>query len=329
MSLGIGGSGRRQEWALALNASRRAPCDRRVNKIASITPNKSSSVASALATATLHTPLLHPLSSSSPTASTTRRPPPPLPIFPPHRAMSLPTPPGTSHRDEKENRAPRFSRVSWSDTTELYPITGSPPRTTSARSSASKPRPSRSILKKTTHRVLPSIDEDAIQKESTPEPEDPLVDLHYLDNPVARIVAPDASLCDLIQAYTSLMARLRNCIAGNTDADASWPLFQPIRKNRKTFVEALVRDLQQVFVDPLEGVSSTSAFDPPSSPLREPPSTTSLPSPRDSPKKTKKRGMSEEQVKRARDLCGLCHAVMRLLSVVFTIPSLYNLFDGE
>lgn len=243
--------------------------------------------------------------------------------------MSLPTPPGTSHRDEKENRAPRFTRVSWSDTPELHPITGSPPRTTSARSSASKPGPSRSILKKTAYPILPPIDEGVAQKESTPEPEDPLVDLHYLGNPVARIIAPDTSLCALIQAYTSLMARLRNCVAGNTDADASWPLFQPIRKNRKAVVEALVRDLQQVFVDPLDGVASSSAFDPLSSPLREPPSTTSLPSPCDSPKKTRKRGMSEEQVKRARDLCGLCHAVMRLLGVIFTLPSLYNLFNGE
>ena len=243
--------------------------------------------------------------------------------------MSLPTPPGTSHRDEKENRAPRFARVSWSDTAEFHPITGSPPRTSSAKSSASKAGPSRSILKKTAHPALPPIDEDATQKESTPEPEDPLADLHYLEHPVARIIALDASLCDLIQAYTSLMARLRNCVTGNTDADASWPLFQPLRKHRKAFVDAMVRDLKQVFVDPLEGGPSTIAIDPLlSSPMREPPSTASLPSPCDSPKKVKKRGMSEEQVKRARDLCGVCHAVMRLLSVIFTLPSLYNLFDG-
>ncbi|TBU29934.1 hypothetical protein BD311DRAFT_864373 [Dichomitus squalens] len=243
--------------------------------------------------------------------------------------MSLPTPPGTSHRDEKENRAPRFARVSWSDTAELHPITDSPPRTSSARSSGSKAGPSRSILKKTTYPSLPPIDEDATQKESTPEPEDPLADLRYLERPMARIISPEASLCDLIQAYTSLAARLRNCVTGNTDADASWPLFQPLRKHRRSFIEAMVRDLNQVFVDPLEGAAPTSVIDLLSSPTREPPSTASLPSPRDSPKKTKKRGMSEEQVKRARDLCGVCQAVMRLLSVIFTLPSLYNLFNEE
>ena len=238
--------------------------------------------------------------------------------------MSLPTPPSTSHRDEKENRAPRFARVSWSDAHEFHPITASPPRTLSTKASALKAGPSRSILKRTAHPTLPTLD----AKESTPEPEDPLTDLHYLDTPVAQIIALDASLQDLIQAYTSLAARLRNCITGNTDADASWPLFQPLRKHRDAFVKAVVRDICQVFVDPLE--ESASVADTPTSPReppREPPSTSSLPSPRESPRK-KKRGMSEEQVKRARDLCGVCHAAMRLLSVIFTLPSLCALFDG-
>lgn len=236
--------------------------------------------------------------------------------------MSLPTPPGTSHRDEKEYRAPRFTRVSWCEQPEYHPITGSPPRTPSTKSAAAKAGPSRSILKKTTH-TLPPLDEDV--KESTPEPEDPLTDLHYLDHPVAQIIASDASLRDSIQAYSVLAARLRTSIAGNAEADASWPLFQPLRKHRTAFVQAVVRDLCQVFIDPLEG--STSMTDSPTSP-REPPSTSSLPSPRESPKK-QKQGMSAEEVKRARDLCGVCHAAMRLLNVVFTSPSLWSLFEGK
>ncbi|KAI0647951.1 hypothetical protein C8Q79DRAFT_1086869 [Trametes meyenii] len=234
--------------------------------------------------------------------------------------MSLPTPPGTSHRDEKENRAPRFSRVSWCETTEYHAITASPPRTLSARDSASRPGPSRSILKKSVSPTTPLV--DANTKESTPEPSDPLADLHYLEGPIARILASDASLRDLIEAYSILTARLRACISDNTDADASWPLFQPLRKQRDIFVEALVRDLRQVFNDPLEGdPSSTDLFD---SPRAEP---SSLPSPLQSPKK--KRGMSEEQVKRARDLCGVCHAAMRLLSLVFALPALYQLFTED
>lgn len=235
--------------------------------------------------------------------------------------MSLPTPPGTSHRDEKENRAPRFARVSWCETAEYHAITSSPPHTLSAQASAaSKAGPSKSILKRPAYPTTPVADENV--KEGTPEPSDPLADLHYLDGPVSRILAEDASLRELIEAYSVLTARLRTCVTDNTDADASWPLFQPLRKHRDLLVEVIVRDIRQVFVDPLNGIPPP--MDPLETPRGEP---SSLPSPRDSPKK--KRGMSEEQVKRARDLCGVCHAVLRLLSVLFTLPALYQLFNGE
>ncbi|KAI8994258.1 hypothetical protein BD414DRAFT_436966 [Trametes punicea] len=234
--------------------------------------------------------------------------------------MSLLTPPSTSHRDEKENRAPRFARVSWCDTAEYHAITASPPRTVSAQPSASRTCPSRSILKKSSYSLAPIFDENA--KEGTPEPSDPLADLHYLERPISRIVAQDASLRDLIEAYSILAARLRVCVTDNTDADASWPLFQPIRKQRDMLVEAFVRDICRVFMDPVE--ERPASTDPITSPRVE---RSSLPSPRDSPKK--KRGMSAEQVKRARDLCGVCHAVLRLLSLVFTLPALYQLFTEE
>ncbi|KAJ3001418.1 hypothetical protein NUW54_g6434 [Trametes sanguinea] len=232
--------------------------------------------------------------------------------------MSLPTPPATSHRDEKENRAPRFTRVSWSETTEYRDITASPPRTASARSNALRAGPSKSILKRTALPIAPLFDENV--KEGTPEPSDPLTDLHYLDGPVSRILAEDPTLRQSIEAYSILTARLRGCVADNTDADASWPLFQPIRKQRDLLVQAMVRDIRQVFNDPLDGDTFSAEV-----PVRGEPS--SLPSPRESPKK--KRGMSAEQVKRARDLCGVCHAVLKLLCLIFTLPALYNLFTED
>ena len=177
--------------------------------------------------------------------------------------MSLPTPPGTSHRDEKENRAPRFARVSWCETTEYHAITSSPPHTLSAQASAaSKAGPSKSILKRPAYPTTPVADENV--KEGTPEPSDPLADLHYLDGPVSRILAEDASLRELIEAYSVLTARLRTCVTDNTDADASWPLFQPLRKHRDLLVEVIVRDIRQVFVDPLNGIP------PPMDPLETP-----------------------------------------------------------
>ena len=39
--------------------------------------------------------------------------------------------------------------------------------------------------------------------------------------------------------------------------------------------------------------------------------------------------MDEEQVKYARDLATVSHAVIKLLGLVFTLPAVYNLFDGS
>ncbi|KAL6302847.1 hypothetical protein BKA93DRAFT_736024 [Sparassis latifolia] len=228
--------------------------------------------------------------------------------------MGLPTPPNTAHREEKENRwalFPTASRVVWSDSIQYHTISVSSRSSTLFESSASRLLPRRSILKKTVH-VLPPIQEE-FQKEATPEPSDPLVNLHYLDGPVSRILAADASMTDLIKAYTVLTARLRTCVPGNTDADASWPLFQPLRYHREAFVDALVRDLERALVDP-----TAPSVQPKDEPVF------SLPSPKQSPKK--KRSMSGEEAKDARDLCMTCQAVMKLLAVVFTLPAVYQIF---
>ncbi|KZT11950.1 uncharacterized protein LAESUDRAFT_746733 [Laetiporus sulphureus 93-53] len=232
---------------------------------------------------------------------------------------SLPTPPSTSHRD-KENRPLRLlsnSRVAWSDEHQYHTFGLSPPPVLSIQSSASRVAPSKSILKRTDYLLLPLFDD--FKKEVTPEPADPLVDLHYLEGPVSRMLAADAPLPDLIEAYSVLAARLKSCVSGVTDADGSWPLFQPLRQYRDTFVDALVRDLQRIFDDPstvkLEELSSEEEI------------VTGLLSPKESPKK--KRGMTAEQVKFARDLCTVCHAVLKLLNVMFTSPSIFHIFSDE
>jgi hypothetical protein len=38
--------------------------------------------------------------------------------------------------------------------------------------------------------------------------------------------------------------------------------------------------------------------------------------------------MDEEQVKYARDLATVSHAVIKLLGLAFTLPAVYGLFDG-
>jgi hypothetical protein len=150
-------------------------------------------------------------------------------------------------------------------------------------------------------------------REATPEPADPLTNLNYLTNSVDKIVASDdaSSLKELIEAYSILTARLKSAVPGTTDADASWPLFQPLRRHRDAVVKAFKRDLGRALMDPAGAESDERVL---------------LPSPQSSPKR--KKGMSAEQVKYARDLCTTCHAVIKLLAVVFTLPAIYRVFTG-
>ena len=236
--------------------------------------------------------------------------------------MTLLTPPHT--RLDKENRRagrPISARVSWSQSNEYHSLT-SPPCTRKLATSVPKPkeRPLRSILKQTSYPILPLLFPENDEREVTPEPSSPLSDLHFLDGPVNRILAPCSSLVDLIEAYSVLTARLRAAVQESTDSDCSWPLFQPLRKRRIAFVDAVVRDLGRALVDPMEGSDQSGC------PVPEPPSV--LPSPEKSPRK-KRCGMDEEQVKYARDLATVSHAVIKLLGLVFTLPAVYSLFDGS
>jgi hypothetical protein len=203
------------------------------------------------------------------------------------------------------------SRVVWSQHNQYHTITSPPPVLTSA--SASKELPTKSILKKQSHVLLPLPDN--YQREITPEPSDPLVDLKYLDYPVSKIISPDASLGDLIEAYNVLAARLRTCVSRLTDADTSWPLFQPLRKHQNAIVDAFIRDLGRALVDPACGGPEI---------LKE--EKVFLPSPKQSPQK--KKGMTAERAKYARDLCTTCHSVMKLLALLFALPAIYQIFTG-
>jgi hypothetical protein len=156
----------------------------------------------------------------------------------------------------------------------------------------------------------------------TPEPSDALLDLHYLDHPVSQILADCSdkkNLGQLIEGYNVLTARLRASVSNATDVDASWPLFQPLRKNTQAFVNAIVRDLGCAFVDPIAPLHTNED---------EVLSKVTLPSPKKSPPK-KKGGMTEEQVKHARDLCTTSHSVIKLLSFMLSVSAVWNIFQGK
>lgn len=232
--------------------------------------------------------------------------------------MSLPTPPSTAHRAEKENRLPRV--VVWAEENSTHLFTEDAPRTPQAKARRASyidaPKP---ILKPALP-LLPWFGEEI--REITPEPSDPLTNLDYLEGPVSTIIAVKSSLRDLIEAYSRLADRLRTVLTEDNDVDASWPLFQPLRKNRDAVVEAMARDIGRAFVDSQTAMPAHS--DPP---VSSEDSAVSLPSPKGTPQK-KKKGMSAEQVKYARDLCTTCQSVIKLLSAMFVIPALYQIFTG-
>ena len=239
--------------------------------------------------------------------------------------MSLLTPPATSHHRGKENRIPG-SRVAWAQQNQYFILSYSPILSAPCPPRSCIEQPAKSILKKRVHASLLPPEEG--QREITPEPEDLLVDLTYLSRPVQQIISPDCTLRDLIEAYSILHVRLRAAIVSSTDADASWPLFQPLRKNTHAFTQAVVRDLGKAFVEPKSDLAPDDDIPVDCNKVCEDEEAlSSLPSPKQSPRK-KKQGMSASQIKFARDLCTTTHAVLRLLSAIFTLPSLYQIFDG-
>lgn len=239
--------------------------------------------------------------------------------------MTLLTPPRTSHRD-RDHRLP-VARVAWSQQNQYFILSASPKELAPLPARVLDP-PCKSILKKTSQCFLP-VPEEKDHRDITPEPEDPLVNLTYLVRPVAQVINRDSSLSDLIEAYSILNARIRAGVASSSDSDASWPLFQPLRKHTQAFVDAVMRDLGRALVDPSSDTMVDEGLIAECKGERENEQAASLlPSPQHSPKK-KKKGMSATQVKWARDLCTVTHVVLRLLSVVFVLPSVYQLFSGN
>lgn len=123
----------------------------------------------------------------------------------------------------------------------------------------------------------------------------------------------DACLKDLIQAYNILAARIRTAVLGEAEIDSTLPLFDPLRSNQDLFTDAVIRDLGRVMVDP-------------SLPKEKRPEV-SLPSPRPSPSR-KRHGMTEDEVRYARDLATTTHSVVKLLAQLFASPQLCQLFSG-
>ena len=201
-------------------------------------------------------------------------------------------------------------RVSWSEENQVHPLF--PSSLTNLKPSASYELPIKSILRKSSNFPLTDLHQEA-EREVTPEPDTPLLDSKYLSGPISRIIMVDACLKDLIQAYNILAARIRTAVLGAAEIDPTLPLFDPLRSNQDLFTDAAIRDLGRAMIDP-------------SLPKENRPEV-SLPSPRPSPSR-KRHGMTEDEVRYARDLATTTHSVVKLLAQLFASPQLCQLFSG-
>ncbi|KIK57143.1 hypothetical protein GYMLUDRAFT_75668 [Collybiopsis luxurians FD-317 M1] len=226
--------------------------------------------------------------------------------------MSLPTPPTTSHR-EKENRSLETGsrNVVWSKQNQIHSLS-TPPKGPSC-SSASQVQPGKSILKPT-QPLLPLPEEKP--REETPAPSSPLKDAQYLQHPISTIISQDATLSDLIRAYSVLTARIRPYV--NEETNSSSPLFEPLLANREKVTESICRDVRRALENPLGEVEEEE---------EKQKKEHKLPSPTKSPKK-KKRGMTAEQAKYARDLCTISHSVLKFLGIFLAFP-IYRVFTNQ
>ncbi|KAF9049517.1 hypothetical protein BDZ89DRAFT_940901, partial [Hymenopellis radicata] len=159
--------------------------------------------------------------------------------------------------------------------------------------------------------LSPEQETESSQREETPEPSLPQYDAMYLETPVRAITDPCSSLKELCAAYSTLAARLRACVDDADKPDSAWPLFKPLHAHSILLMESMTRDVGRALVDPAPETEAK----------------VSLPSPQKSPRK--KRGMSAQQVKHARDLCSTTHCVLKLVAFVFTQPAIYEIFSDD
>ncbi|KAH8113541.1 hypothetical protein DFH11DRAFT_1599209 [Phellopilus nigrolimitatus] len=217
---------------------------------------------------------------------------------------------------------PRKS-IEWAVHKEVF--TFSPAVTHTVNVSNSSPGPRKSILKP--QRPLQPFPEEK-KRDITPLPDDALSDAHFLEYPVSMITAESSTLRELTEAYSILAARIRSSVPQHfwsySTRDPRHPLFNPMRQHADALAGAIVRDLGRVFADPFQLPTPT----PPSrTPEHGEAGSTSLPTPQETP--TKKGGMTEEQVKYARDLSTVTSATIKFLILAFQVPTIYNVFSKK
>lgn len=135
-----------------------------------------------------------------------------------------------------------------------------------------------------------------------------------------------STLKDILEAWTTLFGRLRTRFPSEVEDPEA---LRPIRDNLPKFLDALERDMRRAFVNPVTGESSQTSS----------PSTSDDESSASSvaadhigpvaPPKVKRGGLTEFEVTYARDLFMVCSAALKVVSLIFWVPQLWGMIEGQ
>ncbi|KAI5123177.1 hypothetical protein M0805_000877 [Coniferiporia weirii] len=228
--------------------------------------------------------------------------------------------------DKENDSSPR--KIEWAESKQVFTFSPDSVRVMNVASSSLGPR--KSILKPS--RPMRPFPQEK-KRDFTPLPDDALSNARFLEFPVSTIIADGSSLRELTEAYSILAARIRASVPQDfwsfKTHDPRYPLFCPLRLHADAVAAAIARDLGRVFVDPLLPLDpSLDSTTEPSKVQKSPLTPRGTPSSKN-PKSPKKGGMTEEQVKYARDLSTVSNAAIKFLILAFQVPTIYNVFTKK
>lgn len=130
---------------------------------------------------------------------------------------------------------------------------------------------------------------------------------------------------DLLESYHTLSLRLNALVSSSL----STPALHPLRSDASRLVQVLKRDLERALLNPLAFPVPSSST---SSHVQSPPLQTSIVSSSPEspyiPKLPHIINLTLDDVKRVTDSVKVCHAALRLVSVLFRFECLFRVFEG-
>lgn len=206
--------------------------------------------------------------------------------------------------DTNKENTPYKPRVSFSLSVETDVPTREPLKPMNLNDIQLKP-----ILKNRSETVVVLSDLDSGSEEEEIEDPNALQCATYFQGPINTLAASlnsqnsgSISHHDLAEAYNLLSSRIRANGEAFVDPTYTSPAIETLFKSKAIFAETLKRDISCALKSPFDSDNSESQVG---------------------------RGMTEDEVKLARDQTSVCHGAMRFVSDIFRLKTLQKPFLGK